>query len=79
MSGAIMYRHPDFGRLLGGFGVVSASALLLLNLWAFPYPPADSGLIDLGPLTGVWWLAVIVQIKRTTARASEASGSVGIA
>jgi hypothetical protein len=65
---AVMYREPSFGRLLGAFGIVSASALLVLNLATFPYGPADSGLVDLGPVTGIWWLCVIVRIKRTAAR-----------
>jgi hypothetical protein len=76
----VMYRERDFGRLLGGFGVISAAGLLVFNLATFPYPPAQSGLVDLGPLTGLWWLLVIVQIKRTAARvAREAATNVGTA
>lgn len=74
---AVMYREPSFGRLLGGFGVVSAAALLVLNLATFPHGPSSSGLIDLGPVTGLWWLCVIIQIRRTAARsAREAAGRV---
>ena len=64
----VMYRHPKFGKFLGVFGVVSAAGLLILNLYAFPYIPADSGLIDLGPLTGLWWLAVVIQLFRLDRR-----------
>jgi hypothetical protein len=77
---AVMYREPSFGRLLGGFGVVSAAALLLFNLAIFPHGPAESGLVDLGPVTGVWWLCVIIQIKRAAARsAREAASKVDVA
>jgi hypothetical protein len=71
---AVMYREPSFGRLLGGFGVVSAAALLVFNLATFPHAPANVGLVDLGPVTGLWWLCVIIQIKRTarSARAGRA-------
>lgn len=72
---AVMYREPRFGRLLGGFGVASASALLVFNLATFPHGPADSGLVDLGPLTGLWWLWVIIQIKRTAARSAREAAS----
>lgn len=66
----VMYAEPTFGRVLGGFGVIAATALLVFNLASFPYGPADSGLIDLGPVTGIWWLGVIVQIKRNAARSA---------
>lgn len=72
---AVMYREPSFGRLLGGFGVVSGAALLVFNLATFPHAPADSGLVDLGPLTGLWWLCVIIQIKRTAARSAREAAS----
>jgi hypothetical protein len=67
---AVMYREPSFGRLLGGFGIVAAAALLVLNLGTFPYGPADSGLVDFGPVTGIWWLWVIFRIKRNAARSA---------
>jgi hypothetical protein len=76
---AVMWREPTFGRLLGGFGVVSAGALLVFNLATFPHAPASSGLVDLGPLTGLWWLCVIIQIKRTAARSTRDGASrVGV-
>jgi hypothetical protein len=59
-----MYSHRDFGRIIGVFGVLSGAALLLLNLAAFPRVPDESGLVDLGPLTAVWWLVVIIQLMR---------------
>jgi hypothetical protein len=61
---AAMYRRPDFGRFLSVFGMAVGAALLVFNLWTFPYIPADSGLIDLGPVTGLWWTLVILQILR---------------
>ena len=60
--------HPGFGRFLGIFGVISAAGLLILNIAALPFIPADSGLVDLGPLTGVWWLLVIGQMLRLRRR-----------
>jgi len=60
-----MYRHPEFNRIVSIFGVMSAGALLALNLYAFPNVPAESGLVDLGPVTGIWWLMVIAQVVRS--------------
>lgn len=65
---SVLYRHRDFGRLIGAFGVLSASGLLILNLGTFPHPPAESGLVDLGPLTGLWWVLVIIQLSRNHVR-----------
>jgi hypothetical protein len=75
----VMFRHPDYGRLLGGFGMVSAVVLLALNLAAFPDVPGESGLIDVGPVTGMWWLWVIVQMIRNdrVARAKVAGTAPG--
>jgi len=70
MLSVVMYRHRDFGRLIGIFGALAAAALLALNLVTFPRPPADAGLVDLGPLTGVWWVVVIIQFSRLRRRAS---------
>jgi hypothetical protein len=57
---SLMIRHEAFGRVIGSFGLLAAGGLLLLNLLTFPLPPANAGLYDLGPLTGIWWVAVIV-------------------
>lgn len=56
----VMYHHKDFGRIIAVSGTVIAAALLTLNLIAFPHPPAGSGLIDLGPVSGIWWIIVII-------------------
>lgn len=61
----LMLRDQRFGRAIGAFGIASAGALLALNLWTFPLPPAEAGLWDVGPLTGVWWIAAIVLALRS--------------
>lgn len=65
---AAMYHRPDFGRFMSVFGIAAGAGLLVFNLWTFPYIPADSGLIDLGPVTGLWWVLVIAQIIRVELR-----------
>jgi len=63
--GATVYQHPSFGRLVGGLGIVSGAALLMINLAAFPKVPVEVGLVDVGPVTGLWWLLLIgLQIRR---------------
>ncbi len=69
----IMYQQRDFGRLLGGFGMIAAASLLVFNLATFPDCPKDAGLVDLGPATGVWWLLVFVRMKWSAAAASKSA------
>ncbi len=61
----LMLNHPRFGKIFGISGIVLFSALLILNLVTFPHPPANVGLIDVGPFTGLWGLVVIIQSLRS--------------
>ncbi len=60
-----MERHPRFGRWFAWPGLVLSVALLALNFYTFPIPPAEAGLIDLGPAVGLWYLAVTLQTWRS--------------
>jgi hypothetical protein len=62
LIGYSMLRHPSFGRILGGTGMVASAALLYLNLDTFPRGPAYAGSVDLGPLLAVWFLIVYVRV-----------------
>ncbi len=67
LFGVGMFGHPRFGRTFGISGVVLGIGLLVSNLYTFPTPPANAGLIDLGPFVGVWYLAVSLQMWRSVA------------
>ena len=72
LFGLIMSRDQRFGRVFGLVGSVLAMATLAFNLYRFPIPPHP----DLGPLLGLWALAVAIRmiwckgIRPTTAAAS---------
>lgn len=57
-----MYTHPRFGKIFSISGVLVTLALLIVNIYTFPIPPAESGSIDLGPLVALWYLAVTIRI-----------------
>jgi hypothetical protein len=59
-----MIGDARFGWLIGIAGILIAVALLILNLWTFPTPPAAKNLVDLGPLVGLWYLAVTIMMIR---------------
>ena len=56
------HRHPRLGVLFSIPGLLVAVATLVLNLYTFPKPPGDAGLIDLGPALGLWYLMVTLRI-----------------
>ena len=60
-----MFRHPRFGWPFSVSGIIIALLLLSLNLYTFPKPPANSGFFDAGPLVGLWYLAVSIQMLRS--------------
>lgn len=60
-----MWAHPRFGRLFAVSGILLAALLLAFNFYAFPEPPGDINLVDLGPLVGLWYLVVTVQMWRS--------------
>ncbi len=49
-----------FERVVGAYGLVVATGLLVLNMWFFPTPPAAAGSVDLGPATIAWWVGLLV-------------------
>lgn len=59
-----MLSHPRLGRIVGLAGIAVAAMLLAFNLWTFPTPPGEAGLIDAGPLVGAWYLVVSILMLR---------------
>lgn len=59
-----MLGHPLFPRWIALSGVVIGAALYAINFTVFPEPPADSGLVDIGPLVGAWYAIVSVRTLR---------------
>lgn len=70
-------------RILGIIGVIIGILGLLFNYAAWPANPGNAGLVDLGPLAGIWYLAacifLLVQMKQlsTPEGATSTSTSVG--
>ena len=58
-----MLSHPRLGKIIGGAGIIIGAGLLVLNIYTFPIPPGEAGLIDLGPFTALWYLAVTIMIS----------------
>jgi hypothetical protein len=67
LIGVAMLHHPRFGKAFGWTGIFLAGLTLGLNLFTFPEPPGEAlgSLFDLGPLVGIWLLAVTIQMFRS--------------
>lgn len=59
------WSHPRLGRVVALSGALVALALLATNLATFPTPPASSGSVDVGPLIGLWYVAVSIRVLRS--------------
>lgn len=57
---SVLVRRGGLARIVGGYGLLAAGGLLVLNLWFFPTPPAAAEGVDLGPATIAWWIGLIV-------------------
>ena len=68
-----MIPHPKLGKVIGIIGMILAAGLLVLNISTFPIPPGEAGLIDLGPITALWYLAVTIMIALRMKWVSEKS------
>ena len=64
---------PGWGIPAALFGV----ALIILNVSTFPIPPGNSGLVDIGPLVGLFMAALFARLailgRRQRARLNIAS------
>ncbi len=60
LFGLNIAKSKSFNKIFGWAGSLIALVLLVLNLYTFPNSPANSGLFDLGPLLGLWALAVYI-------------------
>jgi hypothetical protein len=62
LLGVVLWKHPRFGFVLGGITLFAGLLLLALNLWTFPIPPGESGLFDVGPFVGLWFVVPSVRM-----------------
>lgn len=74
LFGLNMLGHPRFGKIFGGLGITVALLLIGFNLYTFPTPPANAGLIDFGPLVGLWYALASVLALRSLKWVDEQAG-----
>jgi hypothetical protein len=73
LFGLNIAKNPGFNKIFGWIGCFLSAGLLILNMITFPNPPAEAGLIDIGPFLSLWvlvvfiWFAVILFKKKNNA------------
>lgn len=69
LFGWVMLRDRRYGRIVGALGVLVGGVIILgFNFASFPTPPRDAGLFDPGPVSGLWYLLVVVMTVRIVLR-----------
>lgn len=58
LSGIAIWRRAGLGPGWGTLSIALGAALVVLNAITFPWPPGDSGLVDIGPAIGVFDIAL---------------------
>ena len=62
LFGLAMLGRRGLGAWLGVPGVLISVLFLIFNIATFPKPPDTAGLVDLGPLVGLWYLVVYIRL-----------------
>jgi len=62
LLGLVMFKHPKLGWLFGTPGCIIGILGLAFNISTFPHNPGTQGLVDLGPIMGLWFFAVSIKV-----------------
>ncbi len=68
--GQAISKRRGFGRGWGIPAAVFGIALIVLNAATFPIPPGNGGLVDVGPLVGLFMLVLFVRLALLGRRAA---------
>lgn len=74
-NGMFMVTRPKGWRILGALGVIFGVLGLIFNYSVWPSNPGNAGLIDIGPLTGTWYLVayiyLLIQYKKMHSKSEQ--------
>jgi hypothetical protein len=71
-SGAALWRCGGFGPWWAAPSIALGAALIVLNALTFPWPPASRGLVDIGPVIGLFVMALAARLALLGRRAARA-------
>jgi len=68
-SGLALRRRSGFGPIWAFISALLGAMLIALNAATFPWPPADRGLVDVGPAIGLFVIALATRLVFLARRA----------
>jgi hypothetical protein len=60
----VMWNHPKFGKIFSALALVTVAPHFVMKAITFPRPPAEAGFFDAGPLVGLWFTVMTIQVIR---------------
>ncbi len=78
LLGTVLWRAPRFGPLWGACAMVVGVCGLAFNMLTFPDNPGTAGLIDPGPLFGVFFAAFTIRLLTLWRGAGPALGAAAV-
>ena len=64
MFAIVLWHHPKFGKPFSILGLIAGGSHFVMKAWTFPEPPKEAGLFDAGPLVGIFFAVVVIQVLR---------------
>jgi hypothetical protein len=75
LFGLALWHHNDFRPVVALGGMLVGLVLLVLNIVTFPTPPAEAGLLDVGPFVGLWYILLSLRVLALVRRRARLPGS----
>lgn len=64
MFAIVLWNHPKFGKPFSILGLIAGGSHFVMKAVTFPEPPKEAGLFDAGPLVGIFFAIVVIQVIR---------------
>jgi hypothetical protein len=64
MFAIILWNHPKFGKPFSVLGIIAGGSHFVMKAITFPEPPKEAGLFDAGPMVGIFFAIIVVQVIR---------------
>ena len=64
MFAIVLWSHPKFGKLFSILGLIAGGSHFIMKSVTNREPPKEAGLFDAGPMVGIFFAIVVIQVMR---------------